>query len=66
LILRAASLGDVNTLIMHPASSSHRALSAQERRVLGIGDGLLRLSVGLEDPIDLQDDLKQAFYCAAK
>jgi methionine-gamma-lyase len=66
LILRAASLGDVTTLIMHPASSSHRALPPEERRVLGIGDGLLRLSVGLEDPIDLQDDLKQAFSCIAK
>jgi cystathionine beta-lyase/cystathionine gamma-synthase len=51
---------------MHPASSSHRALPPEERRVLGIGDGLLRLSVGLEDPIDLQDDLKQAFSCIAK
>jgi methionine-gamma-lyase len=66
LILRAASLGDVNTLIMHPASSSHRALSPQERTALGIGDGLLRLSVGLEDPIDLQEDLKQAFACITK
>jgi methionine-gamma-lyase len=66
LILRAASLGDVNTLIMHPASSSHRALPPQERRALGIGDGLLRLSVGLEDPMDLQEDLRQAFSCIGK
>jgi methionine-gamma-lyase len=66
LILRAASLGDVNTLIMHPASSSHRALPPKERRALGIGDGLLRLSIGLEDPVDLQDDLKQAFTCLAE
>jgi methionine-gamma-lyase len=60
LIQRVASLGDARTLIMHPASSSHRLLSSQERAARGIGEGLLRLSVGLEDPQDLIEDLSQA------
>lgn len=60
LISRVASLGDTRSLIMHPASSSHRLLSPPERAALGISDGLLRLSVGLEEVEDLIGDLRQA------
>lgn len=49
----APSLGDVATTISHPASSSHRSLSPEVRAALGIGEGLLRLSVGIEDIGDL-------------
>ena len=56
----APSLGGVETSFSHPASSSHRSLSADERAALGIGDGLLRLSVGLEDADDLWSELSRA------
>jgi cystathionine beta-lyase/cystathionine gamma-synthase len=60
LIARAASLGDVTSLMTHPATFSHQKLSDIERRRFGITDGLLRLSVGIEDAGDLVDDLRQA------
>ena len=56
----APSLGDVATTISHPALSSHRSLSREQRAALGIGDGLLRVSVGIE-PVD---DLKSEFAAA--
>jgi O-succinylhomoserine sulfhydrylase len=54
------NLGDSKSLITHPATTTHQRLSAEERARLGIGDDLLRLSVGLEDPQDLIDDLGHA------
>jgi cystathionine beta-lyase/cystathionine gamma-synthase len=60
LIARAASLGDVTSLMTHPATFSHAKLSDAERRRAGITDGLLRLSVGIEDAGDLVDDLRHA------
>jgi methionine-gamma-lyase len=60
LVARAASLGDVTSLMTHPATFSHQRLSDIERRRFGISDGLLRLSVGIEDAGDIVDDLKQA------
>jgi methionine-gamma-lyase len=56
----AVSLGNVDTLIQHPASMTHSSVPAQERRRMGISDGLVRLSVGIEDPDDLIADLDQA------
>jgi methionine-gamma-lyase len=60
LIQRVASLGDVQSLITHPASTSHRMLSPEERLRRGITDGLVRLSVGIEDALDLWNDIEQA------
>jgi methionine-gamma-lyase len=60
LIARAASFGETNSLLTHPASFSHKGLSAAERARLGIDDSLLRLSVGVEAPVDLEADIKQA------
>ncbi len=60
LITRAVSLGDAETLIQHPASMTHAIYSAEERAKHGISDGLLRLSVGLENVDDILDDLEQA------
>jgi methionine-gamma-lyase len=60
LFARAASLGDTRSLIVHPASTSHRAVPAEERRAIGITDGLVRLSVGVEAARDLISDLGQA------
>jgi methionine-gamma-lyase len=59
LVHRAVSLGDAETLIQHPASMTHAAYSAEERATHGISDGLIRLSVGLENTEDILDDLAQ-------
>jgi len=56
----AVSLGDAETLIQHPASMTHSPYTPEERAEVGISDGLVRLSVGLEDPKDIISDLKQA------
>ncbi len=54
------NLGDAKSLVTHPATTTHQRLPAEERARLGIGEGLLRLSVGLEDVEDLKDDLAAA------
>ncbi|MDF2875506.1 MAG: methionine gamma-lyase, partial [Sporomusa sp.] len=56
----AVSLGDTETLIQHPASMTHSPIPREERLKVGISDGLIRLSVGLEDPEDIIIDLAQA------
>ncbi|WP_433334195.1 trans-sulfuration enzyme family protein [Spirillospora sp. CA-294931] len=56
----AASLGDVKTLVMHPASTSHRQLDAAALAAAQIGEGTVRLTVGIEHPEDIWDDLEQA------
>ncbi len=54
------NLGDAKSLITHPASTTHRNIGPEARAMMGITDGMLRLSVGLEDTEDLIGDLKQA------
>lgn len=66
LITRAVSLGDAETLIQHPASMTHSTYSPEERAAHGISDGLVRLSVGLEDVADLLEDLGQALGTNAR
>jgi cystathionine beta-lyase/cystathionine gamma-synthase len=56
----AESLGGVETLISHPATMTHSSLPAERRAALGITDGLVRISVGIEDVDDLKDDLGEA------
>jgi cystathionine beta-lyase/cystathionine gamma-synthase len=60
LCLPATTLGDIYTLVLHPATTSHRGLSPEERAQVGISDGLLRLSVGIEEADDVIADLEQA------
>jgi cystathionine gamma-lyase len=60
----AESLGGVESLADHPAIMTHASLTAEGRRALGISDGLIRLSVGLEDPGDLRADLERGFAAA--
>ena len=55
----AVSLGDTETLIQHPASMTHSPYTSEERLAAGITDGLVRLSVGLENVEDIIEDLKQ-------
>ena len=52
--------GDTKSLVTHPATTTHQRLSPEIRAQQGITDGMVRLSVGLEDPVDLQADLAQA------
>jgi O-succinylhomoserine sulfhydrylase len=61
LIRISNNLGDAKSLITHPATTTHQRLTPEQRAELGIGDGLLRLSVGLEHPDDLIADLVAAF-----
>jgi cystathionine gamma-lyase len=56
----AESLGGVESLAEHPAIMTHASLPSEVRAELGIDDGLVRLSVGVEDPVDLKDDLREA------
>lgn len=69
LVTRAVSLGDAETLAQHPASMTHSTYTPEERAAHGISDGLVRLSIGLEDLNDIQDDLLHALelaYCEQK
>jgi O-succinylhomoserine sulfhydrylase len=65
IILISNNLGDAKSIATHPATTTHQRLSAEQRNILGICDGLIRLSVGLEDPADLIEDLKTALLTAA-
>ena len=64
LALISFSLGDPETLVQHPASMTHAAIPPEERRAMGIADGLIRLSVGLEDAHDIIDDLQLGLQAA--
>lgn len=66
LITPAASLGSTDTLIQHPAGLTHSLVEPEVKAELGITDGLLRLSVGLEDAEDLWDDLVHALAAARR
>jgi O-succinylhomoserine sulfhydrylase len=59
LIDRSNNLGDTKSLACHPASTTHASLAPEVRARLGISEGVVRLSVGLEDPDDLTNDLLQ-------
>lgn len=54
------NIGDAKTLMTHPASTTHSSLAPETRAAMGVSEGMLRISVGLEDPQDLIDDLDQA------
>ncbi|HAJ47811.1 MAG TPA: O-succinylhomoserine sulfhydrylase, partial [Alphaproteobacteria bacterium] len=58
------NLGDAKSLITHPATTTHQRLTPEARAELGVTEGMLRLSVGLEDPQDLIEDLAQALKAA--
>jgi O-acetylhomoserine (thiol)-lyase len=61
-----ANVGDAKTLVIHPASTTHRQLDEAALKAAGIGEELIRLSVGLEDPSDILDDLGQALKASQK
>jgi len=65
LMALAESLGGVETLISHPATMTHASVPAERRAAIGITDGLVRISVGIEDVDDLLEDLEQALAAVA-
>lgn len=65
LVVPATTLGDVYSLVLYPTISSHRAVPAEERAKIGISDGLVRLSVGIEDVEDIVADLDRALAAAS-
>jgi cystathionine beta-lyase/cystathionine gamma-synthase len=60
MVVRATSLGDVHTMMLYPAMSSHRDISPKQRERMGIRDNLVRVSVGIEAAEDIVEDLSQA------
>ena len=61
-----ANVGDAKSLVIHPASTTHQQMSVEELAKAGVGEELVRLSIGLEDPQDLIDDLGQALAASQK
>jgi O-acetylhomoserine (thiol)-lyase len=59
-----ANIGDVRSLVIHPASTTHSQLSAAEQLSAGVTPGLVRLSVGLENIVDIKADLEGGFAAA--
>lgn len=66
LFSHLANVGDAKSLVIHPASTTHQQMDPAQLAAAGIGEDLVRLSVGLEDPADLIDDLAQALRAASK
>jgi O-acetylhomoserine (thiol)-lyase len=66
LFSHLANVGDAKSLVIHPASTTHFRMSAEDLRKAGITEGTIRLSIGLEDPDDLIEDLSRALYIAGK
>jgi len=61
-----ANVGDAKTLVLHPASTTHQQMTAAQLAAAGVGEDMVRLSVGLEDPDDIVEDLRQALRASQK
>ena len=61
-----ANVGDAKTLVIHPASTTHQQMDAAQLEAAGVGEDMVRLSVGLEDPADIVEDLRQALRAAQR
>ena len=66
LISHLANVGDAKTLIIHPASTTHQQMNAGQLEAAGIGEELVRLSIGIEAASDIIDDLAQALRVSQK
>ena len=66
LFSHLANVGDAKSLVIHPASTTPQQMSAEALELAGVGEDLVRLSVGLEDKDDLIDDLKQALRASQR
>jgi len=61
-----ANVGDAKTLVLHPASTTHQQMTAAQLAAAGVGEDMVRLSIGLEDPDDIVEDLRQALRASQK
>jgi len=66
LISHLANVGDAKTLVIHPVSTTHQQMSAEQLKIAGVGEDMIRLSVGLEEPEDIIGDLAQALRAAQR
>jgi len=66
LFSHLANVGDAKSLVIHPASTTHQQMSAEELDAAGVGEDLIRLSIGLEDPDDILEDLDQALKASQR
>ncbi len=66
LFSHLANVGDAKSLVIHPASTTHQQMSDEELDAAGVGEDLIRLSIGLEDPDDILEDLDQALKASQK
>ena len=66
LFSHLANVGDAKSLVIHPASTTHQQMDAAALEQAGIGEDMVRLSVGLEDPADLTDDLARALKASQR
>jgi O-acetylhomoserine (thiol)-lyase len=66
MISHLANVGDAKTLVIHPASTTHQQMDATQLRAAGIGEELVRLSIGIEAVSDIIDDLGQALRVSQK
>jgi O-acetylhomoserine (thiol)-lyase len=66
LLSHLVNIGDTKSLIAHPASTTHQQLTPEEQRATGVTDDYIRLSIGIEDPEDIIEDLDQALKVSAK
>ncbi len=66
LLSHLANIGDVKSLVIHPASTTHQQLTPQERESTGVTDEFIRLSIGIEDPEDIIEDIDQALKASSK
>jgi O-acetylhomoserine (thiol)-lyase len=66
MVSHLANVGDAKTLVIHPASTTHQQMDALQLKAAGIGEELVRLSVGIESASDIIDDLAQALRISQK
>src|SRR3954464_3400211 len=66
MVSHLANVGDAKTLVIHPASTTHQQMDAEQLRAAGVGEELVRLSVGIESASDIIDDLSQALRISQK
>jgi O-acetylhomoserine (thiol)-lyase len=66
MISHLANVGDAKTLVIHPASTTHQQMDAAQLKAAGVGEELVRLSVGIEAAADIIDDLSQALRASQR
>ena len=66
LLSHLANIGDAKSLVIHPASTTHQQLTLKEQEATGVTQDYIRLSIGIEDPIDIIEDIEQALQKSAK